>query len=97
MGSIAILPQDQKQPLCLDNDALPDFYMQDFSVLGLRVDKFNHALKILEENQFRVSRRSNLSRIAIAGRAQLHQIVVLLQQHGIDCGLADIVDQVYQG
>ena len=97
MGFIVILPQDKKQPLCLENDYLPEFYMEDFSVLGLRVDNFNEAIKILEKNRFMVTRRTNFFQLEIDGSAHLYRIVVLLQQHGIDCALTDIVDQVYQG
>jgi hypothetical protein len=97
MGALPILQHDSHQPVCLPNDALPAFYMSDYSVLGLKVASLERAQRALSEKNFIVVQKSDHLEVTIDGADQLHTIVNQLNQIGLDCTVADIVDQVYQG
>jgi hypothetical protein len=97
MGALPVLQQGWDVPVCLSNDDLPDFYMEDYSVLGLLVADLGRALRVLEDNNFSVHKKSHHLKVKFDGVDQMSEIVNLLGQNGIDCGIADIVDQVYQG
>ena len=97
MGELPVLQQGRDAPVCLSNDELPDFYMGDYSVLGLLVANLDQAHRVLADRQFAVHKKSDHLKVKIDRTGQLPEIVTLLSQNGIDCGLADIVDQVYQG
>ena len=97
MGILPVLQQGRDVPVCLSNDELPDFYMEDYSVLGLRVADLDQAHRIIADRQFAVYKKSDHLNVKIDRTDQLPEIVNLLVQNGIDCDIADIVDQVYQG
>jgi len=46
---------------------------------------------------FAVTDRSDHLEISIDRADQMYEIANLLNRSGIDCGVADIIDQVYQG
>jgi len=101
MGKLPILPKDmnhsankQSYPA---NNSLPTDYMSDYSVLGLTVSSFQEATRILEENNFSVIKRSAGIEVTIDNTAHVQEIIRTLHRHGVDCGITDIVDQVYQG
>ena len=97
MGILPVLQQGREVPLCLSNDELPDFYMEDYSVLGLRVNDLDRAHQVIAGRQFAVHKKLDHLKVKIERADQLPEIVALLGQNGIDCGVADVVDQVYQG
>jgi len=97
MGTLPILQQGQTRQVCMSNDALPDFYMSDYSVLGLLVGNLAKAHQILEDHKFEVIHTSDHLQVRIDRADQMYEIMNLLDQSGIDCGVADIIDQVYQG
>ena len=97
MGSLPIIEKSQKRRACLENKNLPANYMADFTVLGLVVNRLGAALQILEENKFEIHKDTDGYHISIEGAARIHEAADLLGQNGIDCAVADIVDQVYQG
>jgi hypothetical protein len=97
MGVLPVLQQGRDVPVCLSNDELPDFYMEDYSVLGLLVANLDRTHRVLTGQQFAVHKKLDHLKVKIDRSDQLPEIVNLLSQNGIDCGLADIVDQVYQG
>jgi hypothetical protein len=97
MGVLPVLQQGRDVPVCLSNDELPDFYMEDYSVLGLLVADLDRTHRVLAGQQFAVHKKLDHLKVKIDRSDQLPEIVNLLSQNGIDCGLADIVDQVYQG
>ncbi len=97
MGALPILQHGCHQPVCLPNDVLPAFYMSDYSVLGLKVASLERAHRALSEKNFIVVQKSDHLEVTIDGADQMHTIVNQLNQNGLDCTVADIVDQVYQG
>ena len=97
MGVLPVLQQGRDVPVCLSNAELPDFYMEDYSVLGLLVTNRDRAHRVLAGQQFAVHQSPDHLKVKIDRTNQLPEIVNLLSRNGIDCTVADIVDQVYQG
>jgi hypothetical protein len=97
MGALPVLQQGRDVPVCLSNDDLPDFYMADYSRLGLLVASLDKAYQVLEDKKFAVNKNTDYLEVNVDSAAQMSDIVNILSQNDIDCGLADIVDQVYQG
>ena len=79
------------------NRSLPLFYMSDYSVLGIRVDKFQKAIRILKDNEFQVNEALGGVEVALKEAAHIQEIFKIFETHDIDGGIADIVDQIYQG
>jgi hypothetical protein len=97
MGALPVLQQGRNVPVCFYKNDLPDFYMQDYSVLGLLVASLDKAHQVLADQEFAVYKKSDHLEVNFEGADQMSEIVNLLSQNGIDCGIADIVDQIYQG
>lgn len=97
MGTLPVLQQGSRAQVCLSNESLPAFYMNDYSVLGLLVANLDMVYQVLVARQIAVARKPDHLEIRIERAGQMPQIVNLLQQNGIDCGIADIADQIYQG
>jgi hypothetical protein len=97
MGILPVLQQGKDSAVCLTNDDLPEFYMSDYSVLGLKVVNLDRTYRVLTDKDFAVNKKSEHLEVNIDNAAQVAEIVGLLSQSGIDCGITDIVDQLYQG
>jgi hypothetical protein len=97
MSILPVLQQGSDRAVCISNDALPVFYMSDYSVLGLLVANLDGARQVLADHKFAVTDKSDHLEVNIDRAAQMREITTLLDQNGINCGLSDIVDQVYQG
>ena len=97
MGLLQILQHGRNRRACMSNDALPIYYMSDYSVLGLLVADLDQARQVLAGHQFAVTDRSDHLEVGIDRPGQILAIADLLNRKGIDCEPADIVDQVYQG
>jgi hypothetical protein len=97
MGAIPILQHGRDVPVCIPNEDLPDFYMTDYSVLGLLVDDLDNAYQVLKDKDFSVCRKPGHLEVNIQGVDQMSEMVNLLTRKGIGCAIADIIDQVYQG
>lgn len=97
MGTLPILQKGAQRPTCPPNASLPVYYMSDFSVLGFLVASLDEALQIAEANHFAVTRQPGGFDLVIERADQIQQLVDLFDQNGVDCTIADIIDQVYQG
>ena len=97
MGFLPLIDKNSKQRSCLGNQNLPANYMEDYSVIALVVSRLEAVLRILKDKKFDVRQNANGFEIAFDGAGQITELVKLLQQNRIDCTLADIADQVYQG
>ena len=106
MGRIPILAQNrdcsnesQQQLRCCYRIArpLPVFYMAEYSVMGLLVDKVEEALRVLGENKIPVSKENNDIEVSVDHPTQLQRIIRVLTENGIGCELADVVSGIYQG
>ena len=94
---LPVLQQGRDMPVCLSNEDLPDFYMEDYSVLGLLVANLDRAHQVLADKNYAIHKKQAHLKVQFDGVDQLSEIVNLFSQNGIDCGIADIIDQVYQG
>lgn len=101
MSFIPILPKPdvpgQATPDEVFRGPLPTFYMNDYSVMGLRVSDCAAALELLEAHRYPLIIRQGCRGVAIRSAAEIRQIVGLLAENGLDGEMVDIVDQIYQG
>ena len=97
MGALPVLQQGKDFPVGLCHEGLPDFYMADYSVVGLLVANLDRAYDVLEGNDLMVQKKTDHLEVSVDRADQIPDIVDLLNHNGIDCEIADIVDQVYQG
>jgi hypothetical protein len=97
MSVLSVLQQGKDTPSCLANGNLPEFYMSDYSVLGLQVASLDRTYRALADKDFAVARKSEHLEVHIQNTTEMLEIVALLNKKGIDCGTTDIIDQVYQG
>ena len=97
MPSLPILPNDSDTAICLPDSLLPSFYMEDYTVLGLRVGDLAKTVRILEKNDIRIYKSSGFSELSFKQRDEIPRIIQLLNANDISCVMADIVEQVYQG
>jgi hypothetical protein len=97
MGILPVLQQGKKTPACFATGDLPDFYMSDYSVLGLMVANLERAYRVLADKDFGVDRKSEHLEVNIESAAQMSKLLDLLRQGEVNCSITDIMDQVYQG
>ena len=76
---------------------LPIFYMSDYSVLGLLVDKLEEAVEVLGRNHFSVTEDAGDVEVAVDTPGRLPEIIQILKENGIRCEIADVVGGIYQG
>ncbi len=77
--------------------SLPAFYMNDYSVMGLRVSDCAAALALLADRRYTLTKRQGDTGVAIRSAADIQRIVGLLSKNGLDAELADVAEQIYQG
>lgn len=97
MLRLPILPNDLDAAICLPNSSLPSFYMEDYTVLGLRVRDLVEAVRVLEKNGICIYKNPGYSELSLEQKDQIPHIIQLLKANDISCVMADIVEQVYQG
>jgi hypothetical protein len=76
---------------------LPTFYMSDYSVLGLLVDRPEEAVRVLGEHKFPLTENDCGVEVGIDHPRRLQEMVQLLSTQGLGCEIADVVTEVYQG
>ena len=57
MVTLPVLQQGRSGPVCPPNDELPDFYMEDYSVLGLLVANLDRTHQVLTDQHFAVHKK----------------------------------------
>lgn len=97
MAYYPIVQKDDRSAASVGNRALPTFYMEDFSIIGLRVRDCRQAVRILDENAFSLMRVDGNVMVSIETVSRMHDVVQLLNGNGMQCELADIADRMYQG
>ena len=101
MGCIAILPRASQclnaGQAYLDEKGLPAFYMEDHSIMGILVDRFDDAVRLLEEHGFLLTRRKDAVEVGTRSPAQIDSVFDLLEKNRITFEMRDILDRVYQG
>ena len=77
-------------------ESLPLFYMGDYSRMGLWVSDCSSAERLLQE-RFTLVRGLDVTELLVDGFPGVADAIGLLDAAGIECGVGDIVDQLYQG
>lgn len=97
MGYYPIVSRNQKQMEGLDHQELPKAYMEDFSVLGFRVDDCKRALGILEKSSIDVKQSHGRALVRIEPAARITEVIQILYDNGLYCEVTDIAQGMYQG
>ena len=97
MIKLPILSMDGGGSMMVPETSLPVFYMEDYSVMGLRVTDLDSALELLAGQDMRLSGEGACRRVVLDDRRQIPRVVDLLTSHGISCIMADVAEQMYQG
>lgn len=94
MGLLPIV--EKGKPVACHAD-WPLFYMNDFSRLGLMVNRLADALPVLRADGYTVHADERGSVLEVDGKDQVAAIMAALHAKAIDCEMADLVGCVYQG
>jgi hypothetical protein len=100
MGTVIILPKEfsvETEIDLVDNGSLPVNYMSDYSVIALRVEKFEQAQRRLEKESVRLKKLPIGYEIVVNGIGHLKALLKLLAIHGIKAEFTDIATPIYQG
>jgi hypothetical protein len=97
MPHLLIIPSDADAAICLPDMPLPSFYMEDYTVLGLKVGDLEAAAQLLKNDGIHIFEGPNYSQLSLEHRQQIPHIIRLLKANDISCEFADVVEQVYQG
>ncbi len=76
---------------------LPAFYMNDYSVIGLRVSDCTAAFALLADHHYTVADLQGGRGVAVRSAADISAIIGLLTANGLAAEMADIAEQIYQG
>ncbi|MFW2367653.1 MAG: hypothetical protein ACN4GW_14655 [Desulforhopalus sp.] len=97
MAKIALVANSsESRSKYLENTLLPTFYMEDFSILGLQVERYEEACALLLNKGYTVINFEGGSDIHLDHPGQISTIMTTLLQHDIDTVLSDIADTLYQ-
>jgi hypothetical protein len=94
MGSLTVVERNTD---CQDVFEWPLRYMNDFSVLGLRVEGLSRALEVLEAGGYHVVRRRCSATISFENRDRFKNIFETLARQRIEHGMSDLMGCAYQG
>lgn len=101
MGKIAILPKEldagSLSRHLLVERSMPANYMADYSILGILVDRLDEAIRLLGQHRFDIIVKNQCGEIAVNGPGQVRELFRILQSGGLDFGVADLADGIYQG
>ncbi len=76
---------------------LPPFYMNDYSVMGLRVNDCAATFRLLAAHRYALSERQGCRGVAIHAAAEIPAIIDLLARNGLSGEVTDVAEQIYQG
>ena len=101
MGKLAVLPRDDRCLAAsqdyLSDKPMPDFYMGDYSIMGLLVEKFEEAVRLLIQRGYTIKQKKSGIEIEPVNPVHIKHIFTLLENHHIKFDMHDLVAQVYQG
>ncbi len=89
--------QDQSRTAAVFAGPLPRFYMNDYSVMGLRVNDCAATFRLLAAHRYDVSERRGCRGVAIQAAAEIPEIIDLLARNGVSGEVTDVAEQIYQG
>ncbi len=97
MGYYPIVSRNQKQMEGMSHRKLPIAYMEDFSVLGFRVDDCERALGILGKTSFELRQRHGRTTLKLEDAGRIKEVIQVLQANGLVCEVTDVAQGMYQG
>lgn len=97
MGYYPIVNIDQMQMEGLHQKELPKAYMEDFSVLGFRVDNCERALGILDHASFELKQSDGHTQVKLEQASRITEVIQVLRANGLKCEVADVAQGMYQG
>ncbi|MDX2452462.1 hypothetical protein [Desulfosarcina sp.] len=97
MAYYPIIQKNERQVATSGHRLLPIFYMEDFSVLGFRVNDCGHAIRVLDRHAFVLKRANGSIEVNIDRASQIREVMQLLNGSGLECEIADIAEGMYQG
>jgi hypothetical protein len=97
MAYYPIVQKNGRPATAAGHRLLPTFYMEDFSVIGLRVKDCDQAVRMLDRHAFSLKRVDGTMLVKIVTVSQMHDVVQLLNAEGLECEIADIAERMYQG
>ena len=97
MAYYPIVQKNDRPLTASGHRTLPTFYRRDFSVLGIRVSDCDRAIRVLDGHPFSMKRAGGSIEIDISGASQMHDVMQLLNDNGLECEIADIAEGMYQG
>jgi len=96
MVKIALLPEDINSRASYLSGRLPRRYMEDFSLAGLVVDRYEEACSLLSDRGYKLREEAGGLEISLVTCQQLPALMSILTAHQIHCELSDIADTIYQ-
>lgn len=94
---MGLMPIAQEGECYEEQGAMPLFYMNDFSILGLKVPDLAAALTALESDGFEIVSSGPPVRVRFDARSNMMGIFESLSRHRIPYRMSDLVQQSYQG
>lgn len=97
MAKIALIPEgaDEKSEF-LNKLGIPANYMEDFSVLGIVVDRYHESVALLMKSGFLIENLEPGSMISFEDPSVIESVLNLLCTEHIRCNYQDIADSFYQ-
>ncbi|MHC1729343.1 MAG: hypothetical protein AB9866_25650 [Syntrophobacteraceae bacterium] len=82
-----------------DLRSLPVYYMGDYSVIGIRVDKLDEAAGVLRSSGYAVECESRecSAEIPVKNSEGIQQLLDLLRANGIRSDYGDVTREIYRG
>ena len=81
----------------LQHRELPRAYMEDYSILGFRVDDCERAIAFLSAASFDLKHSHGGTQVKIEDATRIKDVIQLLQANGQACELTDVAQGMYQG
>lgn len=97
MAKIALIPEGAAEKSeFINNLGLPVNYMEDFSVLGIVVDRYQDSVAVLKKSGFIIENLKPGAIISCADPSGIATMLALLSTQRIRCNYQDIADSFYQ-
>lgn len=97
MPQIALLPCNiMNRGAYLESRELPTKYMEDYSLMGFVVDRYQQALHVLSSAGYKIEEQTFGADITVNSPGLIPEIRDLLATHDIRCDISDIADTIYQ-
>lgn len=97
MAYCPIVRKNDQPTDTMDRQQLPAFYMEDFSILGFRVNDCSQAVQVLDRHAFVVRQEKGSAAVDIETAARMQAVMQLLEDSGLECEIADVAAGMYQG